>query len=43
LWWLPTVNNRLLFLSSGYENEFWAALLAKVFAKLSGSYYGLEA
>ncbi len=39
---LPTFKNKLLFLKSGDDNEFWPPLLEKAFAKLNGCYDGLN-
>ncbi|XP_075212283.1 calpain-5-like isoform X2 [Lycorma delicatula] len=39
---LPTVDNTLLTLQGGAENEFWAALVEKAYAKLHGSYDALR-
>ncbi|XP_054282444.1 calpain-5-like [Macrosteles quadrilineatus] len=39
---LPTVDNVLLTTQAGANNEFWAALLEKAYAKLHGSYDALR-
>ncbi|KAK2913052.1 calpain-9 isoform X1 [Channa argus] len=39
---LPTVDNKLIYLSSHDTNEFWSSLLEKAYAKLKGGYRALD-
>ncbi|XP_063751381.1 calpain-1 catalytic subunit-like [Eleginops maclovinus] len=40
---LPTMNNQLLSVRSKTENEFWAPLMEKAYAKVCGSYTDMNA